>query len=91
MAVAGEVSEAVTGDYGMAVSQGKSSSGKNGLSVAKGYDVKVKGGFGAVLVIAEITDCDTLDVQDWKVAVVDGEKIKPNVWYCLQDGEFVEA
>lgn len=27
----------------------------------------------------------------WKAAVVDGETIKADTWYMLQDGEFVEA
>ena len=31
------------------------------------------------------------DIAEWRAAVVDGEKIKPDTWYCLKDGEFVEA
>ena len=84
-------SEAATAGYkGAATSRGKSASGKNGLSVARGNDVKAKGGVGAVLVIVE-EQSNSYDIKEWKTAVVDGENIKPDVWYRLKDGEFVEV
>jgi len=52
--------------------------------------VCVKGGLGAILVIAEENE-NNYDVKEWKAAVVDGEKIKPDVWYALKNGEFVEV
>ena len=52
--------------------------------------MKVKGGLGAVLVICEEYD-DSYNIKDWKAAVVDGKEIKPDVWYCLKDGEFKEC
>ena len=52
--------------------------------------MKVKGGLGAVLVIAE-ENSDDYDVKEWKAAVVDGETIKADTWYCLKDGEFEEV
>ena len=70
------------------MSRGSSESGKNGLSVARGHDVRVRGGLGAVLVIAE--EDDDWNIKAWKAAVVDGETIKPDTWYKLQDGEFAE-
>ena len=89
-ATAGECGAATAGNLGAATSRGKSASGKNGLSVARGNDVRVKGGLGAILVIAE-EEKDNYDIREWKAVVVDGEKIKPDTWYKLSDGELVEV
>lgn len=62
---------ATAGDRGAATARGKASTGSNGLSVARGKNVQVKGGIGAILVIAEERD-DTYDIVDWKAVVVDG-------------------
>ena len=80
---------ATAGNYGAATSRGKSASGKNGLSVARGNGCMVKGGLGAILVIAE-EEKDSYDIAEWKAVVVDGEKIKPDTWYKLENGELVE-
>ena len=88
-ATAGYKGAATAGNYGAATSRGKSATGKNGLSVAKGNNVMVKGGIGAVLVICEEKD-DSYDIKEWKVAVVDGETIKADTWYKLENGEFKE-
>lgn len=77
-------------DPDRATSRGKSASGENGLSVARGNDVRVKGGLGAILVIAE-EKTDNYDIVDWKAVVVDGEKIKADTWYKLENGELVEV
>ena len=50
----------------------------------------VKGGLGAILVIAE-EEKDSYDIAEWKAVVVDGEKIKADTWYKLDDGELVEV
>jgi hypothetical protein len=50
----------------------------------------VKGGIGAILVIAEENEKD-YDVKEWKAVVVDGETIKADTWYKLVDGELVEV
>ena len=50
----------------------------------------VKGGMGAVLLIAE-EEKHSYDLAAWKAFVVDGEKIKADTWYQLKDGELVEA
>ena len=89
-ATAGNRGAATAGECGAATSRGKSASGKNGLSVARGNDVRVKGGLGAILVIAE-EEKDNYDIREWKAVVVDGEKIKPDTWYKLSDGELVEV
>ena len=88
-ATAGDSGAATVGDYGAATSRGQSASGENGLSVARGNGVKVKGGMGAILVIAEEKQ-DSYDIENWKAVVVDGEKIKPDTWYKMVDGELVE-
>lgn len=77
------------GDYGSATSRGSSDTGVNGLSVARGNNVRVKGGMGALLVLCE-EKRDSCDVAAWKCAVVDGENIKADTWYRLVDGEFAE-
>ena len=89
-ATAGDRGAATAGDAGAATSRGSSSSGANGLSVARGENVKVRGGMGAVLVIA-IENSYDYDIKEWKAAVVDGEHIKPDTWYKLEDGKFVEV
>jgi len=89
-ATAGNYGAATAGDSGAATSRGKSTVGKNGLAVARGNNVRVKGGLGAVLVLAE-EESFSYNLAAWKVAVVDGETIKADVWYCLKNGEFVEA
>ena len=88
-ATAGDYGAATAGDYGAATSRGSSSTGKYGLSVARGNGVRVKGGMGSILVIAEENDCN-FKVKDWKAAVVDGKEIKADTWYKLENGEFVE-
>ena len=81
---------ATAGNYGAATARGKASTGSNGLSVARGKNVQVKGGIGAILVIAEERD-DTYDIVDWKAVVVDGEVVKADTWYRLENGELVEV
>lgn len=96
-AIAGHDGCAIAGDYGNAISQGSSSVGREGIAIARGKNVKIKGELGAILVIVkEIEEWDAegfhcLTIEEWKAAIVDGEKIKEGVWYRLENGEFVEA
>jgi hypothetical protein len=89
-ATAGYSGAATAGRYGVATSKGKSSTGDYGLSVARGNNVKVKGGLNAVLVIVEENNWDC-EIKDWKAVVVDGEKVKADTWYKLENGELVEV
>ena len=89
-ATAGDGGAATAGNYGAATARGKASTGSNGLSVARGKNVQVKGGIGAILVIAEERD-DTYDIVDWKAVAVDGEVVKADTWYRLENGELVEV
>ena len=81
---------ATAGEYGAATSRGKSATGKQGLSVARGNNVRVKGGLGAVLVIAE-EDENNYDVKEFSTAIVDGKDIKADTWYKMKNGKLVEA
>ena len=81
---------ATAGEYGAATSRGKSSTGDYGLSVARGNGVKVKGGLNSVLVIAEENN-ENFEIREWKAVVVDGEKVKADTWYKLENGELVEV
>jgi len=89
-ATAGDSGAATAGDSGAATARGKASTGSNGLSVARGNNVRVKGGIGAILVIAEEGE-DSYDIVDWKAVVVDGEVVKADTWYRLENGELVEV
>lgn len=89
-ATAGNYGAATAGDRGAATARGKASTGSNGLSVARGNNVRVKGGIGAILVIAEEGE-DSYDIVDWKAVVVDGEVVKADTWYRLENGELVEV
>ena len=89
-ATAGDRGAATAGDSGAATSRGSSASGENGLSVARGNNVCVKGGLGAILVIAEENESD-YNIKHWKSVVVDGENIKADTWYKLEDGDLVEV
>ena len=52
--------------------------------------MRVKGGLGAILVIAEENESD-YNIKHWKSVVVDGENIKADTWYKLKDGDLVEV
>ena len=57
--------------------------------MARGNGVKVKGGLGSILVLAE-EGRDSYDIKDWNAFVIDGERYKPNTYYCLKDGAITE-
>ena len=89
-ATAGNRGAATAGYAGAATSRGKSATGKQGLSVARGNDVRVKGGLGAILVIAE-ENADDYAVKEFATAIVDGKDIKADTWYKLENGKLVEV
>ena len=89
-ASAGERGSASAGDYGVSASRGSSSAGENGVAAARGKHAKVRGGIGSVLVVC-VEKKDSYDIAEWKAAVVDGERIRPDTWYTVENGEFREA
>lgn len=90
VASAGYCGAATAGDYGTAISRGSVSIGTNGLGCVRGTNVKIKGGLGAILMIA-VEEDDTLEIKEWKTIVVDGQSVKENTWYTLENGNIVEA
>ena len=89
-ATAGNFGAATAGDSGAATSRGSVSVGENGCGLVRGANVKIKGGMGAILVIA-VEDVDGYGIKEWKSVVVDGETVKPDTFYTLKDGELVEV
>ena len=89
-ATAGSYGAATAGYCGAATSRGKASVGKDGAALARGNNVKAMGGLGAILVMVE-EEADSYDIRHWKAVVVDGETIKADTWYTLNDdGDVVE-
>ena len=89
-ATAGNYGAATAGNYGAATSRGRSAVGENGIACARGNHVRVKGGMGAVLVIAEENESD-YDIAHWNAFVIDGKQYKADTWYTFKDGELVEV
>ena len=89
-ATAGDSGAATAGFYGAATSRGKTSVGKNGAALVRGNAVRIRGGLGALLVIAEEKQ-DSYDLEAWKAIIVDGETVKADTWYQLKNGELVEC
>ena len=89
-ATAGDYGAATAGYYGAATSRGSASVGANGIACARGNNVRVKGGLGAILVIAEEQPTD-YNIAHWKAVEVDGETVKADTWCRLVDGKLVEA
>ena len=77
-----------TGDQGAA-----SATGKSGVALAAGYECKAMGALGCAICCVERGEWDgeTYPIIAVKAAIVDGEKIKADTWYRLQNGEFVEV
>lgn len=87
---------AAQGDWGYAVAQGYRGHaevhGENSIAVASGINGCVMAEkIGSWLTAYEWVYTDKWDIEDGKCVRVDGEKIKPNVWYKLKNGEFVEV
>ena len=68
-------------------------SGKDSVAAVFGYEGRAKGALGCAIVVAERGDWngETYPLISIKAAIVDGETIKPDVWYTLKGGEFVEV
>ena len=76
-----------TGNWSAATVKGKES-----VAMAIGYNSKAKGSLGCFIVLAEYKELGgKYHIADVKSAKVDGEKIKPDTFYKLINGEFVEA
>jgi len=85
-----------TGNWSAATNTGNWSAatveGKESVAMAIGYNSKAKGSLGCFIVLAECKELGgEYHIVDVKSAKVDGEKIKPDTFYKLINGEFVEA
>ena len=85
-----------TGNWSAATNTGYRSAatvkGKESVAMAIGYNSKAKGSLGCFIVLAEYKELGgKYHIADVKSAKVDGEKIKPDTFYKLINGEFVEA
>ena len=74
----------VTGRYGKA-----SAIGKQCVAVAWGQDSLARGSVGNWLVVSGRDDDG--NIIDAKIVRVDGEAVKENTWYTLQNGEISEV
>ena len=77
-----------TGDRGAA-----SATGKAGVALAAGYECKAMGALGCAICCVERGEWDgeTYPIIAIKAAIVNGDSIKPDTWYMLQNGEFTEV
>jgi len=90
-ALTGGDRSALTGGDWSALTGGDSSAltGGGWSNIRGGVESRYKGGMWSVF--SETLYDDKCNITGVAVAVVDGEKIKPNVWYKVVDGEFVEV
>ena len=86
-----------TGDWSAATNTGDRSAatveGKESVAIVTGIDSKASGAFGCWLVLTERGgwNGETYPIKEVRAVKVDGETIKPGVFYKLQNGEVVEA
>lgn len=73
-----------TGDRGAA-----SATGNESVALSTGYMGLAKAASGSWIVLAERDDNG--HILGMRCAKIDGEVLKPNIFYTLLDGEFVEA
>lgn len=75
-------------DYGAASATGKAS-----VALVSGRYGRAMGGLWSAICIVERGEYDgeTYPIIAIKAAIVDGETIKPGIWYTLKDGEFTEV
>jgi len=59
------------------------------IAVALGNNSTAKGAIGCWIVLAERND--NRSIKNVKAVKIDGEKIKADTWYRLENGEFSEV
>ena len=86
-----------TGNYSAATNTGDCSAatvdGKESIAIVTGVDSKASGALGCWLVLTDRGgwNGDTFPIKEVRAVKVDGETIKPGVFYKLENGEVVEA
>jgi len=93
----GNSSNSITsGEYSHSFTAGNSTSsevnGKESIAIGIGKNNKAKGELGCWLVLSEWKkdNYNNWSIASVKSVKVDGKKIKPNIWYQLKNGKFVE-
>lgn len=92
------IGEYATGNHSAASATGEhsaaSATGKASVAMACGVDGRVMGGIGCALVAVERGVYDratgTFPIVSIAAGIVDGENIKPGVWYICKAGKLVE-
>lgn len=86
-----------TGDRSAATNTGYCSAasvdGKDSVAISTGFDSKAKASLGSAICICERGEWngETYPLLAIKAAIIDGETLKPDTWYKLENGEFVEV
>ena len=62
--------------------------GEESIAVANGYGAKAKGPLNRYIAVTEYDE--NFHLIDFQAIKVDGERIKPDTYYVLKNGEFVE-
>ena len=79
-------------DYSSLSAQDCSSLSAGENSVIAAFNSKAKGGINTLIALANRQwDGEKYIITDFKAAIVDGIDVKPDTWYELKDGEFVEV
>ena len=92
-----ESSKNQTGNRSAATNTGDCSAatvdGKESIAIVTGVDSKASGAIGCWLVLTERGgwNGNTYPIKEVRAVKVDGETIKPGVFYKLENGEVVEA
>ena len=87
---------AAQGKRGHAAAQGDEGhaevGGKEAIAAAFGIEGKARACLGSWIMLAEWKyENGRWHIADVKTAKIDGEKLKPDTWYMLKNGEFEEA
>ena len=83
-----------SGDWSSAATSGEESSAatknKNGIALACGKNAKAKGVIGSHIVVTEWDEAQE-NILAVLCGKIDGQALKPDAWYTVKDGKFVEA
>ena len=86
---------ATTGDYAHSATTGYSAhsevKGANTIAAALGADIKARGALGCWIVVSEWETKGIPVLIGVRAGKIDGVNLKPDTWYKLENGEFVEA
>ena len=87
---------ASSGNSSTAASSGNcskaASSGNSSACTALGYRAAVKGDIGNLIMASEYIKKDNKHIPiGGKADIVDGKKIKPNCWYIVESGKWIEV